>query len=179
MRAPLTLLSRGLAASAAAVLLTACGGDEAPEDSDASPSESSAPATSPESEPEGEAPAADSEFCTESQELLNGLGAAFTEQTDPASVEGAFQEAADGFRSVEPPAEIEDDWATLADGLEEYAAAFADLDESDPESVTEFQQRTTALQGDLTAAATGVESYLNEQCGIDTDQEPTESAPTS
>ena len=178
MRATLTLFSRGLAVSAAAVLLTACGGDDGGDDA----AESSAPTTSaaPSSEPEEEAPEADSEFCTQSQELLDGLGAAFTDQSDPTSVEGAFEQAAEGFRSVEPPAEIEDDWAALGDGLQEYAAAFAELDETDPESVTAFQQRTSSLQGELTAAATNVESYLNEQCGIDTEQESTESsAPTS
>ncbi len=174
MRATLTLFSRGLAVSAAAVLLTACGGDDGGDDA----AESSAPTTSaaPSSEPE-EAPEADSEFCTQSRELLDGLGAAFTDPSDPTSVEGTFEEA---FRSVEPPAEIEDDWAALGDGLQEYAAALAELDETDPESVAAFQQRTSSLQGELTTAATNVESYLNEQCGIDTDQESTESsAPTS
>jgi hypothetical protein len=171
MRRTVTLFSRGVAVSAAAVLLTACGGDDA-EESASPTTESSTPA--PSSEP-SEAPESGSEFCTQSQELLDGLGAAFTDQADPASVEGAFQQAAEGFRSVEPPAEIEEDWTTLGDGLEEYATAFAELDESDPDSVTQFQQRTSALQGELTSAATNVESYLNAQCGIDTDQ-PTDSS---
>ena len=170
MRLTLTLAPRAAAVAAAAVLLSACGGDEGSSASSSSSSASSSAAETSESE-ESEAPAGDSEFCTQSQELLDGLGAAFSDQ-DPASVETAFSQAAEGFRSVEPPAEIEQDWTTLGDGLEEYAAAFAELDQQDPESVTAFQQRTSSLQGELTGAATNVETYLNEECGIDTDAEP-------
>ena len=85
------------------VLLVACSGSEESEGSAAS-SSSSAPSSAAETS-ESEAPEGDSEFCTQSQELLDGLGAAFSGQ-DPASVESAFSEAAEGFRSVEPPAEI-------------------------------------------------------------------------
>ncbi len=173
MRPTLSLVPRAAVVAAAAVLLSACGDDG---DSSASPS-SSAPSSSAAETSESEAPQGGSEFCTESQELLDNLGAAFSDQSDPGSVETAFSQAAEGFRSVEPPAEIEQDWTTLGDGLEEYAAAFAELDQSDPESVSAFQQRTTSLQGELTGAATNVETYLNEQCGIDTDAEP--SAPGS
>jgi hypothetical protein len=170
------LFRRGLAVSAAAVLLTACGGDDGG-DSASSSAASSGPAHSSEHE---EAIGPDSEFCTQSRELLDGLGAAFTEQPDSSSVEDVFQQAADGFRRIEPPSEIEEDWVTLSDGLEEYAVAFSELDESDPDSVSRFQERTASLQGGLTTAATNVESYLNEQCGIDTDEGTTESsAPTS
>ena len=175
MLLPLPLACRAAAAAAAAVLLSACGGGD--EDS-AAPSSSSAAETS-ESAAGSEAPQGESEFCTQSQALLDDLGSAFSDQSDPTSVETAFSQAAEGFRSVEPPAEIEQDWTTLADGLDEYAAAFAELDQSDPESVSAFQQRTTSLQGELTGAATSVETYLNEECGIDTDAEPSASGSTA
>ncbi len=176
MRPTLSLAPRAAAVAAAAVLLTACGGDG---DSSASSSSSSAPSSSAAETSESEAPQGDSEFCTQSQDLLDNLGSAFSDQSDPASVETAFSQAAEGFRSVEPPAEIEQDWTTLGNGLEEYAAAFAELDQADPESVSAFQQRTTSLQGELTGAATSVETYLNEQCGIDTDAEPSASGSTA
>ena len=180
MRPTLTLAPRAVAV-AAAVLLSACGGGDGDSEASSSSSASSSAAESSESTsestPESEAPQGDSEFCTQSQALLDDLGNAFSDQSDPTSVETAFSQAAEGFRSVEPPAEIEQDWTTLGDGLEQYAAAFAELDQSDPESVTAFQQRTTSLQGELTGAATNVETYLNEECGIDTDAEP--SAPGS
>lgn len=177
MRPTLPLAPRAAAVAAAALLLSACGGDEGNSASPSSSASSSAAETS-----ESEAPQGDSEFCTQSQDLLDNLGAAFSDQSDPTNVETAFQEAAEGFRSVEPPAEIEDDWTSLGNGLEEYAAAFAELEQSDPESVAAFQERTTALQGELTGAATNVETYLNEECGIDTDAEPSASgsaAPSS
>ncbi len=184
MRPSLALASRAAAAVAAVVLLSACGGGDG--DGDATSSSGSASSSAAEtSEPtEGtaessEAPEGDSEFCTQSQALLDDLGSAFSDQSDPTSVETAFSQAAEGFRSVEPPAEIEQDWTTLADGLDEYAAAFAELDQADPESVSEFQQRTTSLQGDLTGAATNVETYLNDECGIDTDAEPSASGSTA
>ena len=170
MRPSLTLVPRAAAVAAAAVLLSACGGSEGGSAGGSASPSSSASSSAAETS-ESEAPEDDSKFCTQSQELLDGLGAAFSDQ-DPASVETAFSQAAEGFRSVEPPAEIEQDWTTLGDGLEEYAAAFAELDQQDPESVTAFQQRTSSLQGELTGAATNVETYLNEECGIDTDAEP-------
>ena len=159
MRPTLTLAPRAVAVAAAAVLLSACGGG----DGDSEAASSSAPSSSAagssesasESTPESEAPQGDSEFCTQSQALLDDLGNAFSDQSDPTSVETAFSQAAEGFRSVEPPAEIEQDWTTLGDGLEQYAAAFAELDQSDPESVTAFQQRTTSLQGELTGGRAG------------------------
>ena len=178
MRPTLSLAARA-AAVAAVGIMTACGGDEGSDASPSSSASSSAPSSAPSSAAptsEAEAPQANSEFCTQSRELLDSLGSAFSDQ-DPASVETAFQQAAEGFRSVEPPAEIAGDWTTLGDGLEQYAAAFAELDQNDPESVTAFQQRTSSLQGELTGSATKVETYLNEECGIDTDAEP--SAPES
>ena len=158
----------------AVVLVSACSSDQ-PDASLPTATSSAAPSSSASG-----APLAGSDFCDRSQALLEGFGAAFSDQADAAAVQGAFEKAADGFRAIEPPAQIEDDWTGLAEGLDEYAAAFADLDESDPESVAAFQQRTGVLQGELTAAATGVESYLAAECGL-TDLGPTSSgsaAPT-
>ena len=169
-----------LAAGAAVLLLGACSGDEEPaaEPSAGTTATSTAAASTTGSASASAAPQAGSEFCTRSQELLEGLGAAFTDQADPASVRAAFEEAAEGFRRIEPPPTVEDDWTALADGLDQYAAAFADLDETDPESVAAFQQRTGTLQGELTGAATGVESYLASECGI-TDTAPPSTGSTA
>lgn len=149
---------------ASVLVLAGCSGGAAPPD--AGSSASSAPTSAPASSSGSAAPQAGSEFCTSSQELLEGLGAAFSDQADAESVRAAFEQAAEGFREIEPPPAVADDWTALADGLEQYAAAFAELDESDPESVAAFQERTGVLQGELTAAATGVESYLAAECGL-------------
>jgi hypothetical protein len=155
--------------------VSACSGDE-PGDGAASAPTSTSAATSPSG---SAAPQSGSEFCTRSRALIEGLGAAFSEQADAAAVQEAFEQAADGFRAIEPPAEVEDDWTTLAEGLDEYAAAVADLDESDPDSVAAFQERTGTLQGELTGAATGVESYLAAECGPPDLGPPTSAAPSS
>jgi hypothetical protein len=156
------MVLRVLSACAAGALLTACGGNDETDD----PAASSTPATSAAAPSAADPSQAGSAFCTESRELLEGLGSAFSDQADAAAVRGAFEQAAEGFRAVEPPAAIEEDWTTLGDGLADYAAAFGELDESDPESVAAFQQRTGALQGELTGAATSVESYLVAECGL-------------
>jgi hypothetical protein len=158
----------GLAAACAALMLGACSGDEQP--AGEPPAGTAAPSTAGPSTVASAtgsaAPQAGSEFCTRSQELLEGLGTAFSDQADAASVRSAFEQAAEGFGGIEPPAAIEEDWTVLADALGEYAAAFAELDETDPESVAAFQERTGPLQGELTGAATSVESYLSAECGI-------------
>jgi hypothetical protein len=156
--------SGALAACAAVVLLAGCSGtSERPPDVRSTGAVSTSAAAPASTSP---APQAGSAFCTQSQELLDGLGAAFSDQADADSVRRAFEQAAEGFRRIEPPAAVEDDWTTLADGLAAYAQAFADLDEKDPESVAAFQERTGRLQGELTGAATGVESYLAAECGL-------------
>jgi hypothetical protein len=156
--------SGALAACASVVLLTGCsGGNERPPGAQ---STSVAPTSTAAAPSSSAAPQAGSAFCTRSQELLDGLGAAFSDQADAAAVRRAFEQAAEGFRRIDPPAAVEDDWTALADGLAAYAQAFADLDESDPESVAAFQERTGTLQGQLTGAATGVESYLAAECGL-------------
>ena len=174
MRRTLTLCRSGLIAAAALVLLTACSGDSGGNDAASSASQetsSSAPETSA-------APEADSEFCTQAQALVTTLEAAFTNQSDPTSLTEQFQQTAAAMRGIEPPQEIADDWTTLAEGLDQYAAAFAQLDVDDPASASTFQQQTAPLQAELTTAGTNVENYLTNQCGIDTG--PTESAtPTS
>jgi hypothetical protein len=174
MRRTLTLCRSGLTAAAALVLLTACGGD-----SGGGGSASSAPAETSSSAPEeADAPAADSEFCTQAQALVTTLESAFSDQSDPTSLTQQFQQTADAMRGIEAPDEIAGDWTTLADGLEQYAQAFAELDINDPASASEFQQRTAPLEADLTTAGTNVENYLTTECGIET--EPTEGAtPTS
>ena len=174
MRRTLIVCRAGLTAAAAFALLTACGGGSG--DNKAA-STSASETTS--SSAENSAPQADSEFCTQAQALIEALQSAFAEETsDPASVAQQFSQTADAMRTLDPPAEISDDWETLAGGLDQFAKAFADFDPNDPAKASEFEQQTTQLQGQLTTAGANVEKYLTEQCGIDTDN--TESAtPTS
>lgn len=143
--------------AAAVVLLTACGGSD--EDSSASGSSESSPSASETAE-------AASEFCTEASSVQERVSASFTE-ADPTSLGQVLQEGVTEIRGIEPPAEIAADWAALADGLEQIAEAFADVDLSDPAAQQELGQKVTELQGPLDTASTNVENYLRDECGIE------------
>jgi hypothetical protein len=101
---------------------------------------------------------------------------------DPAALATALQGAADQVRTIDPPSEIEKDWAALADGIEQFSQAFAQVDVNDPASQTELEQRSREILGSLTTSATNVQNYLAGECGIDvapTDTATDTAAPTS
>jgi membrane-bound lytic murein transglycosylase B len=171
MSRTLTACRTGLSVAAAVVLLTACGGsdDQSSASSSSSGSSSSASETS----------AANSEFCTEAERALQGVEPAFSGGgDDPAALATALQDAADQVRTIDPPSEIEADWTALADGIEQFAQAFAAVNPNDPASAAELQQRTSEILGSLSTSATNVQNYLASECGIETDS-PEPSAPTS
>ena len=161
MRRTLLACRTGLSVAAAVVLLSACGGSD--EDSSAA---SSSEATS--SASESSAPAAGSQFCTEAAGIQEKVGASFDEQ-DPASLGTALKEGAAEIRGIEPPAEIAADWNALADGLDQIAAAFAEVDLTDPAAQQVLGQKIAELQGPLDTASTNVETYLRDECGLELD----------
>jgi hypothetical protein len=171
MRRTLTACRTGLSVAAAVVLLSACGGSD--EDSSAS---STSEATSSASESSAEA--AGSEFCTQAAVIQERVGATLTDQTDPTALPGVLQQAATEIRAVEPPEEIAADWNALADGVEQIAGAFGSIDFNDPNAVATFQQQIGQLQTELATASTNVETYLRDECGLEsTGDEP--AAPSS
>jgi hypothetical protein len=171
MRRTLTVCRSGLSVAAAFVLLTACGGSDDNSDSSAS-SETSA------SETESEAPEADSEFCTEAASIEDRVSSTLNDQSDPTALPQALQQAADEIRAIEPPDEIAADWEALAGGVEQIAAAFAQVNFNDPNALATFEAQVGQLQAQLESASTNVETYLREECGIDTgESEP--ASPTS
>ena len=174
MRRSLTVCRSGLSAAAALVLLTACGGSDG--DDAASPASSSSAAET--SASEESAGAADSEFCTDAADLQDQISSTFTGQSDPNTLPTVLQSAAEQIRQIEPPAELEADWTTFGDGIEQVAAAAAQVDFNDPNAVTAFQQQVGGLQASFGEAFTNVGNYLSEECGIGTDAvDP--AAPTS
>jgi len=170
MRRTLLACRTGLSVAAAVVLLSACGGSD--EGSSASSSGETGAAAS-----ESSAEPADSQFCTEAATIQERVGASFDEQ-DPASLGLALQDGAAEIRGIEPPAEIASDWNVLADGLDQIAAAFSEVDLTDPAAQQALGQKIAELQGPLDSASTNVENYLRDECGIEMDSgEP--AAPTS
>ena len=176
MRPTLTLASRAAAGAAAVVLLSACGGSDGDDAASSSGSPSSSAAET--SEP-SEAPEASSEFCQQAADIPDRVGSSFTEANDPAALTESFRNAAEEIRAIEPPAEIADDWASIADGLEQAATALDGVDLNDPQAASQVQADLQELQGQLQTSGTNVETYLREECGIDTDGEPSSAESTA
>jgi hypothetical protein len=171
MRRTLAVCRGGLSVAVAVVLLTACGGSD--DKSAASSSSSSSSSASRSS-----APAGDSAFCTGAAAAFQEVQPAFTGGGDPAALATALQKAADQVRTIDPPSELKADWTALADGIEQFAQAFAAVDPNDPASQTQLQQRSSEIIGNLTASATKVQNYLTTQCGLDVGS-TSSAAPTS
>jgi hypothetical protein len=171
MRRTLTVCRSGLSVAAAVVLLSACGGSEDNSDSSAA-SETSSSAS------ESEAPQADSEFCTEAASIEERVSSTLNDQSDPAALPQALNQAAAEIRAIEPPDEIAADWEALAGGVEQIAAAFSQVNFNDPNALATFEAQVGQLQTQLESASTNVETYLREECGIDAEEsEP--ASPTS
>jgi hypothetical protein len=87
-------------------------------------------------------------------------------QSDPASIPKALQQAVTEIRAIDPPNEISSDWKALADGVEQLAAAFANVNFSDQGAVATFEQKASALEAQLSGASANVQKYLTEKCGL-------------
>src|SRR3712207_91898 len=146
MRRTLTVCRDGLAVTAAAVLLTACGGSG----DDTASSESASETTSSASETTAEA--ADSEFCTDAAAIQERVTSTFDAQSDPSTLPQALQQAAQAVRDVEPPQEIAADWEALAGGIDQIAAAIANVDFNDPNAAQTFTQEIAPLEQELAGA---------------------------
>ena len=159
-----SLIARGLSVTAAVLLMTACGGGS----DDESASSSSAAASSSAAESSSAAPESDSEFCTEATQINERITTSLSE-ADSASLSDNLQTISDEISAVEPPAEIADDWNNLAGALGKAADALEGVDLTDPEQAAQAQAELGNLQTELGDAGTNVETYLRDQCGIDTE----------
>ncbi len=158
----------GLAVAAAVVLLAACGGSD--DKSAGSSTGASRSSTAQSSASAG----ADSKFCTQAAAALQDVEPAFTGSgDDPSALATALQKAADQVRTIDPPSAIAKDWQALADGIEQFAKAFAGVNPKDPAAAASLEKRSSEIIGGLTAAATKVQTYLATTCGIAV---PTDSA---
>jgi hypothetical protein len=154
-----TACRSGLSVAAAAVLLSACGG------SDEGGSASGSSETSARASESGAS--ADSQFCTDAAAIQERVGSTLNDQSDPTALPQALQEAAAEIRAVEAPPEIAADWNALADGVEQIALAFGEIDFNDPNALTTFQSQVGELQAELGTASTNVETYLRDECGLE------------
>ena len=159
----------GLSVAAALVLLTACGGSGKDNSASSSTRASSSSETS--------AKAARSEFCTQAAGIESSDSSAVTDESDPASIQQALQTAVRKIRAIHAPSEISSDWTALADGVEQLATAFGNVNFKDPNAVASFEATANNLEKQLSGASANVQKYLSDKCGLTI---PSESAtPTS
>jgi hypothetical protein len=143
-----------LAAGAVVVLFLSRGDEPAPSNSIGSPAGGS------------EQTAAD--FCTEYTVLDEDMKAYFDETgdtDDPVQSQAVWQRAADRWQTVEPPAEIADDWAVLADWLGQQVAVW-DLYMTDKEAA-EAEARRLDEDPAYQQATENIGNYLSRECGIE------------
>src|SRR3712207_1919201 len=112
-----------LAALAAVVLLSACGGADSGSDPAATDSGARTGGA------EMTAPSGDSEFCVQAAELDDRVEAALADaEGDDPPVPEAFRQVSSELRAIEAPEAIRSDWAAMAGGLDLMADAVADVD---------------------------------------------------
>jgi hypothetical protein len=160
-----SLITRGVSATAAVLLMTACSGSS---DDDSASSSTTSAASSSAAESSSEAPASDSEFCADAAQINERITTSLSE-TDSTSLSDNLETIADEISGVEPPPEIADDWNTLADALGQAASALEGVDLTDPDQAAQAQAELGDLQTQLGDAGTNVETYLRDECGINTD----------
>jgi hypothetical protein len=148
----------GMSVAAALVLLAACSGSG--KDNNASSTKASSSVS------ETTAKAAGSEFCTQAAAVESSVGSAVTDSSDPASIRQALQTAVSKIRAIHAPSEISSDWTALADGVEQLATAFGNVNFKDPNAVASFQATANNLEQQLSGASANVEKYLSDKCGL-------------
>jgi hypothetical protein len=172
MRRTVPACCSGFSVAAAAVLLTACGGS----DDSASPGSSASSSSAATSSATSSASAADSQFCRDAAAVEQHVGAATSGESDPSSLPTVLDQVVQEIRGIEPPAELESDWRSFADGIEQIAVA-ANVDLNDPAAVATFQQKVAALEQQYGTAFSNVQTYLADTCGL-TGQTTAPASPT-
>ena len=108
-------------------------------------------------------------FCAEAAGVERRFAA--LDDTDVPSGE-EFTEVSEAFADLsdDAPDEIADDMETIATALGRLAEVFEGIDIADPESLEALEEEAARLEdelGDLEAAGENVETYLEEECGVD------------
>ncbi|HET6686843.1 MAG TPA: hypothetical protein VFH02_10010 [Jiangellaceae bacterium] len=163
---------RGLQRAAVVLMLgvlalSGCGGDDDPGASDADSAATDASSAEPTGEMTGETPGADS-FCAEVEAARDQLDSVVDGETlvDPSAALDVVDDALETMRSIDPPAEIAEDWEAVRSFTEEMITALDEIDVTDPAALEDLgrdlEQNAEALQD----AADRVDRYLEDECGI-------------
>jgi hypothetical protein len=172
-----TRLTRTTALATTAVLalsLAACSGsgdestdaagEETSASADATPTEEESAAEETPAEDESAAAGASSDVCAASQTLQDMSN---IDTSDPAAAIAAFDELTTEFESVDPPAEIADDWNTVATSFREYTDTVQSVldDPSAEDAVTKASDAAQALMSEeFMQAGTSISTYTATNC---------------
>lgn len=158
----------GVGVMLAVVLLTGCGGDDEP---GAAGSEAT-----PTLEPTEDTSTATAEdFCADIETVKDRLENLenIPDVADPQAAVDTLEESVDALRSVDPPAEIAEDWSTVVGAFEDITTSLRNLDTGDPAALAEQLEDLSAQMEKQSAAieeaGTRIDQYLNDECGITID----------
>ena len=162
---------RGLQrASVALVLgvltLSGCGGDDDP-----GASEADSPATATTAAPTAEASGGtqgSASFCAEVEAARDQLDNVVDGETlaDPSAALDVVDDALETMRSIDPPAEIAEDWEAVRSFSEEMISSLDEIDVTDPAALEELGRELEHNAEALEDAADRVDRYLEDECGI-------------
>jgi hypothetical protein len=163
---------RGLGSAGAvlvlAVVLTGCGGD------DEEPGANSGSATAAEPEETTEAPAGDG-FCSDIEAVVEPLRDVTEgpDLTDPLAALAALDtlsESMTAIRSIDPPTEIADEWATVVSYIDSVESGLENLDADNADDLVQqledLGHQLEDQSAELEAAGTRIRDYTEDECGI-------------
>ena len=162
----------GAALTLIVFLLSGCGGDDqdpdAGTDSAATEDGSAVPTTGP----TADSPTGADGFCAEIEAAYEAVSDLDEnpDLADPRAELDRVSESLDALRSVDPPGEIAEDWATVVSYLDDLERGLEGLDASTPdELIQQLEDLGDQLEADsaeLEAAGTRIESHVRDECGV-------------
>jgi hypothetical protein len=159
------------AALALSVVLAGCGGDD--EDPGAG-SEQGATTTAAEPERTTDTPDNDG-FCADIEDVVEPMRdlADSPDITDPMAALAALTalgQSMTAIRSIDPPTEIADEWATVVSYVDTVESGLENLNADDPDELTrqleDLGNRLEDQSAELEAAGMRISDYAEEECGI-------------
>lgn len=154
----------GVVLALGVLTLSGCGGDDEPGASDA---ESTPDATSaaPTAEATDGTPA---DFCAEVEAARDQLDSVVDAETlvDPSAALDVVDGALETMRSIDPPAEIAEDWEAVRSFTDEMISSLDEIDVTDPVALEELGRELEQNAEALEAAADRVDRYIEDECGI-------------
>lgn len=157
----------GVVLALGVLTLSGCGGDDDPSASDADSPATDATSPAPTAEASDGTPGSAS-FCAEVEAARDQLDSVVDGETlvDPSAALDVVDDALETMRSIDPPAEIAEDWEAVRSFSEEMISSLDEIDVTDPAALEELGRELEQNAEALEDAADRVDRYLEDECGI-------------